>query len=479
MSPLLWSLVALGAPSDLSVTSLGLQGARAESLGGNDPDLLLGQRWRWGMADDLTFLGDGRFTIDTDSETTWEQSRVRTLGIALEGQTTLLAGRHSIRHGGPRLLDGLQVLAHPVNNPQLDLGGWVGLMPDPFDTQPLIRPGLGPTLAINGSTLSASALGELVFGSGGLDRVGALLQARGNWAPTLFLNSRLDWLLTDAQGRSGLADGAASVTYRPSDALTLDATYNAFSTLRYQTTGILDPTVRRFQQRVVDLGLDDPALADTLDPTIQQSVGAGVKLRPDGGGVQPVLGLSGQHRAHPVPEERFTRVGPQLGLIGLLSGRLELLSDLQVLLSEGRLLSDAGINAIWELSDSGAVLIDTSARAMIDPVGYGEARPGWYADLFVDGVTPSSTVIALGVSWTAEPSDVVGTDVGWAGFLRLQQWIRPGRGSAPAASRSGRGGPSPKPPPAPVDPDADEDAGIPEGMRDAPSPSSPGEGAPE
>lgn len=436
MSPLLWSLAALGAPSDLAVTSLGLQGARAEALGTNDPDLLLGQRWRWGLAEGLTFLGDGRFTLDPSGQTTWEQSRVRSLGLALEGPTTALAGRHPIRHGGPRLLDGLQLLAHPGGDPRLDLGGWIGLVPDPFDTQPLLRPGLGPTVAFSGSTLSASALGEVIFGVAGLDRIGALLQARGNWAPTLFLSSRLDWLVLDGQGRSGLADGAASVSYRPTDALSLDAGYNAFSALRYQTTAALDPTVQRFQQRIEALGLDDPALSDLLDPTVQHSVSAGARLQPRGEGIHPVLGLSGQLRAHPVPEERFARIGPQLGLVGLLAGRLELRSDLQLMWLEGRTQSDAGLNAIWELSDDGAVLTDASARILLDPVGYGAARPGWYADLFVDVIAPSATVIALGASWTAEPSDAVGTDVGWAGFLRLQQWIRPQRRSAagPVAS---------------------------------------------
>ena len=42
-------------------------------------------------------------------------------------------------------------------------------------------------------------------------------------------------------------------------------------------------------------------------------------------------------------------------------------------------------------------------------------------------VADSGTIFAVGASWTTEPSDVVGDDVGIAAFVRVQQWIRPGR----------------------------------------------------
>ena len=429
---MIWALALAHAQSpmgsDRAVTTLGVQQIRTEAIDQDDVDLLVGQRVRWGLADQVTLLADGRFTVDPNGATSFEQSRVRSLGVVYEGAgASILAGRHALRHGGPRLVDGAQLLLHPGQRSNIDLGLWGGLLADPFTTAPTLRPGAGPVAALLGSIWSASALGEFVAGAEGLDRIGTLFQVRGNWAPRAFVNGRLDLLVTDGQGRSGLADAALAGTLRATDALTLSADVNAFSSLRYQTLAAVDPTVQRFTQRVADLDLQLVVLSDDLDPTLQTTAGASARLRPRTSSVRPILGLSGRVRNHPDPLERYARVGPQLGVAGLASDRLEILADGNLWSLEGRLQGDSGLNVLFDVTDGGTVLIDTSARALFDPVGYDSPTPGAYVDVFVDGVARSGTVVAVGASWTSEPSDAVGSDVGWGAFLRIQQWIRPKR----------------------------------------------------
>jgi len=416
-----FAAIALG--SDLSVTTVGVQAMRADALDAQDTDLLLGQRVRWGLADHLQALVDVRLTLDPDGATTWEQSRVRTLGVRYDHGALLLVGRHALQHGGPRLLDGAQLLVHPASIEALEVGAWVGLAPDPFTTRPLIRPGLGPVVAWSSSSVSASALGEVLWRPSGIDRVGGLFTTRVSWAPTLSLSGRVDWVAADAQGRSGLADGAAAVRITPSDAVRLEAAYSAFSTLLYQTSAVLDPAVQRFQQRVADLDLQNIVLQDSVDPSLQQVVSGAIRVRPTSA-IAPLAGATARGRSHADPEERSLRVGPYVGVAGLAGGRLELVADGSWLWAEGRAQIDLGLGGIAELTQDGGLLVDASVRSMLDPLA-DSGRPGWYADGFVDVVAASGTVISAGGSATSVPSNIVGADVGIGAFLRLQQWIRP------------------------------------------------------
>lgn len=425
MSPLLLIGAALAAePSDISVTSVGAQSVQATSVGRFDPDLLLGQRLRWRLGNTpVTALANARFTIDPDGATTFEQSRVRTLGVAYSTPgLEVQVGRHALAYGGARLLDGVQVIGYPEGRRGWGFGGWAGLQADPFTTRPVVRPGVGPVVTYESSVWTGSAVGELVLGAEGFDHAGAILQATGNFAPRFFVHGRIDYLFP-AGTASGLSDGIASVTWKPTDALTFDVNYNAFSSIRYQTLGALDPAVQRFVTRTNELDLQNLIEEDTVDPTIKHLVGAQVRLRPDTTGVRPLVGLSTRYRHHRDEDERFLHVSPQVGLLGLAGNRLELLADADVIYTEQSWRGSGGAVAVFDVLPDGAVLLDASARVLVDPVAY-DGQLGYYADLFVDALAPTDTVVSFGASWTLEPSDAVGNDAGWAAFLRLQQWIR-------------------------------------------------------
>ena len=108
----MWWIPAAFAGNDLSVTSIGADAVRSEAIGDQDLDLLLGQRLRWQLSPASRVLLDGRFAIDPNAATTWEESRLRELGVAVETErVTVLAGRHPVLFAGPRLTDGVQALA--------------------------------------------------------------------------------------------------------------------------------------------------------------------------------------------------------------------------------------------------------------------------------------------------------------------------------------------------------------------------------
>lgn len=416
---------------DLFVSSLGTELVRADAIGASDVDLLFGQRARWNLTPATRLLADVRFAYDPNAITRFEESRARELGASFEtAHLTVLAGRHPVAYGGPRLLDGMQVLTHIGDPGRLAIGGWAGLVADEFTTAPQMRPGGGPILAASSWWGSASLMGEILGNSGGFERASTLFFGRAEVGPFFEVSTRLDTILAtakiDGKSRSGLADGSLAVRIHPSDIVRLDLGYDAYSTLRYQTQSALDPTVQRFATRAEQLGLTGGITQEAVDPTLQHTV-SGVFGVQGSGTVAPFATIRSAARYHQDPAQRYGRVGPQVGVGGLAGGRLDLWLDGNVVALSGGTGGDAGIAAFLEPIAEGPAAIDGSVRLIVDPLA-GSFIPGWYSDLFVDLLSRTGTVVSGGASWTFDRGEAgVAADVGWAGYLRLQQWIRPGR----------------------------------------------------
>ncbi|MEQ1501858.1 MAG: hypothetical protein ABMB14_06490 [Myxococcota bacterium] len=419
------------AGDDLSVTSVGADAVRSASIDDQSIDLLLGQRLRWGLTDDVRALVDGRFAIDPFATTTFEESRLRELGVEYDSERlTMLIGRHPVQFGGPRLVDGIQALGHAGIDNQWSFGGWAGLVPDEFTTAPTLRFGAGPIVAVSTAKASGSLAGDLVVGEGGLNRAGALAMGRGELGRRFQATSRVDWVFTDGAGHGGLADGALFLQVRPVDAFRLDLVYDGYSSLLYQSRAGLDPTVQRFAARIEELGLTEGITQDAVDPTLHHLLGATTGLHGQGE-IRPQLTLRARTQLHEDPTERYTRLGASTGIGGLAGDRLELDVDGNALWIEGRVATDAGLMVLVEPEPEGPAAIDGSFRILLDPVAYGPGAFGLYADLFVDVATRGGTSVSAGGSWSTDPDDVVAQDVGFGGFLRIQQWVRPGRGARP------------------------------------------------
>lgn len=418
---------ALAAPGDVAVTSVGAQGVYDQGLATGDVDLLAAERLRWTLSDGslaTVALADARFTIDpvgdpdvAGGHDPWEQNRVRQLGVELVAPDWVVSlGRHPVYQGGPRLVDGVQVLG---KRGVWRFGGWGGLAPDLFTTRPVLRPGGGPIVAVEGGMAQASLVGEVLGTTTGLDRVGLLAQTRVARTPTWELLGRLDLQLTDANGTFGLADGFVAGKVRPGAGLTFDALYDAYSSIRYLETQFLDPDLQRYAARAEALGLVDLTPEELVDPQLYHLVGGGAAWQGQGL-VIPRVAVVGRYRHATLLDDRYARVGPQVGLIGL-ADRVDLYGDfVWSWRGSAGARDEVGLNVVVDPMADGRLTFDTSFRLLLDPLF--EGRPGWYTDLFVDLAAVDSFVVVGGISATNEPTDV--SDAGLAGFLRVQHWLR-------------------------------------------------------
>lgn len=420
LSALVALTLAHAAPDDLAVTSVGAQGVYDQGLAVGDVDLLVGERFRWTLADRAfatVALADARFTLDPAGGDPWEQNRVRQLGVELAAPAWLVTiGRHPVVQGGPRLVDGVQVVGR---RGAWRFGGWAGLAPDLFTTRPMLRPGGGPIVAVDTPLAQASLVGEVLGTATGLDRVGLLAQTRVSRTPTWELLGRLDLQLTDADGTFGLADGFVAGKVRPGAGFTFDALYDAYSSIRYLETQLLDPDLQRYEARAEALGLVDLTPEDLVDPSLYHLVGGGAAWQGTGL-VIPRVAVVGRYRHATAADDRYARVGPQVGLIGL-ADRVDLYGDfVWSWRGSAGARDEVGLNVVVDPMADGRLALDGSFRLLIDPVFAG--RAGWYTDLFVDLAAVDQFVLVGGLSATNEPSDV--TDAGLAGFLRVQHRLQ-------------------------------------------------------
>lgn len=413
-------------PSDLAVTSLGTSVVAVPTLGAADLDLLLGQRLRWGIgkvADGYNRVWlDSRFTIDPLRDVTLERTRVTRAGVELRrGKLTTDLGRSPVRYGGPRLVDGIQAL---VRAGDIQVGGWAGLAPDLFTTIPRLRPGFGPTVAWEKPRAQASLVGEVALSPDfQLDRLASLAMVRGTVDRWLDLSARadVDWVSVDGPPR--IADARALAIWRPTDSWRFDATYNAFSSLRYLQTEPLDPLIRRFQGRILANGIDLGIQQDFFDPTLNHLVGAGVRWAdPPGLGAAFRAQLDGRYRYHPNPLNRFARVHTQLGVGEIpVGGALDLAVDGSLIEVNGGMQLDPGLIVVWEPTEDRSWALDSSGRLLLAPDAY--EGFGWYADLFADAVITRTWMVASGVSASREP-DPDFDDLGVSAFVRLSAFVR-------------------------------------------------------
>jgi hypothetical protein len=432
-------------PPDVSVTSLGMQTWTDSSLSGlqdgadpqvpqpTDADLILGQRLRWTLAGDVTksgpallALADARFTVDPggpEDTPPFEWSQVRQLGTEIiAGRWTVDVGRHPVFRGGPRLVDGVQALFAPSS--ELRLGLWAGLVPDLFTTLPTLRPGVGPILSYTTSDVQFSVVGDLSVYDGEIDRLGLLSIGRYTLERRLEASTRIDLELMGREG-ARLVDGQIVLIGTPNPAVRLDALYDAFSSYTYLGSEVLDPDLQRFAARLGPLGLADGLLQEVRDPTLNHLFGATARVQPDTDGAAPRVMLTARQRMHPDPANRYTRINPQAGVVGV-GEFLDVLVDGNVILVDEATQLDGGLMLYLEPGD-GTVSFDTSFRAIVAEEALGGT--GLYADLFVNVVSvPLDLLFIAGGTVTTEPDPLDEQDsTGVGAFVRMAKYIRPAR----------------------------------------------------
>ena len=276
-----------------------------------------------------------------------------------------------------------------------------------------------------------SCHGEILGTPEGLDRLGALAQARLSLDPHLELHARVDLQYPDRRGGSPLVDAAVFVRGRPHRSLDLELLYDAYSSVRYLRSVDRDPAARRFALRAEALGLTEGVPQELNDPTIHHLVGFSGRWHPglDGTRLRPTLGLDLRYRHHAEVSRRFARASLRGGLLGI-GSRLDLLLDGGVLMVDRRPRGELGLSGLLELGKQRLVALDASARLSLLPGDEGGVAPAWYGDLFVDVVTPFGLVLAAGV-YGEGLSVPQGWDVAIGGLARITWRVRLRRPRAP------------------------------------------------
>jgi len=414
---------AAWAQSDRSVSSVGVDGIWDAGATQGDVDLFVGQRLRWTFREGATstdqLLVDGSVTYDPVSLAPLERFHLVALGIERASESLVVdVGRHPVAWGGPRLVDGAQVIA---TNGDWHYGGWGGLAPDLFTTLPQLRYGGGPTVAWLQSSRQLSAVGEVLFAQGAFDRAGLLVVGRVAQDPQMEATARLDLQATESA--IGLADANAVVRYRPRDGVRYDASYEAYSSYRYLSSSDLDPTIVRFAERIEALGIEQGIEQDALDDTVYHQLGAGVRWDPDASAhAATTAGVHARARYAPDPEDRYGQLSGRFGVAGLARGRLEVgLDGSATVRGGGFFYGDLGVVATYEPHPESAVLLDASVRLLTSPTGLSR-----YGDLFLSWLSDAErgprAVLDVGVF--GEAGDDQGfVDSAAGGFVRASLWV--------------------------------------------------------
>lgn len=421
---LIFTVTAWGASTDEAVTSVGTTGVWTGSLAQADVDFVFSERARWKLGDagGLTWRArlDGRWTVDPAGENTWEQSRLRVLGLlGRGGNWTVELGRSAVAYGGPRLVDGVQARYRFTN---VEVGVWGGEAPDLFTSTPAARFGGGPVIAYNHRQVSASLVGEALFGGGGFDRAGVLLLASVSGAPLYEISARVDAQLADAVVGPSISDGAVNVRWMPGDTVRITTFYDAFSTFRYVRTAGEDPDIRRFGQRIQALGVDEQAYLDESDPRLYHLVGGDLRWQAKGALPAPRLSASARYRWHPDVDRRYARAA---GNASWIADTWQVGIDGVANVTDDGPRAEAGLSAWAAPLASAPLAFDTSVRLIVDLAHPTSSPPGGYADLFVDWLGPANFTVVAGGTVYAEPGIV--RDIGVGGFLKVQHRLRPGR----------------------------------------------------
>jgi hypothetical protein len=417
---------AAWAQSDRSVSSVGVDGIWDAGATQGDVDLFVGERLRWTLREGAStdrLLVDASVTYDPVSPAPLERLNLVALGLERANESLVVdIGRHPVAWGGPRLVDGAQVIAREGD---WHYGGWGGLAPDLFTTLPQLRYGGGPTVAWLQSSRQLSAVGEVLFADGAFDRAGLLVVGRVAEDPKVEATARLDLQATETA--VGVADAQAVVRYRPRDGVRYDASYEAYSSYRYLSSSDLDPTLVRFAERIEALGIEQGIEQDQLDDTVYHQLGAGARWAPDASAhAAPTAAIRARARYAPDSEDRYGKLSGGLGLAGLARGRLEMGIDGSATVQGSPVpatvdfFGDIGVVATYEPHPDSAMLLDASVRLLTSPAGlsrYGDVYLSWLSD------AERGPRLVLDVGVFGEAGDDQGfVDTAAGGFVRASLW---------------------------------------------------------
>ncbi len=328
------------------------------------------------------------------------RTRVRDLGVRLAGPGwTLDLGRAAVIGGGWRLVDGGQGLVGVGGG--LEVGGWLGAVPDPFSTAPAPRFGGGPTLRLTRRRLRLTVAGEIAGTTNGLERLGVALGARYEATTWLDLSARADVQGGPPGKPVRVADLGLTATLTPRPGLRVRAGWNSFSGHAWWQDPTRDAAWARFARRAG--GLD--AIAPLADSSVShQFFGSGrwTPTVPALGGGRGLAAVDVRYRHHAEPDRRAARATVSGGLLGVVDGRLDLTFDLGVVWPGEVARWEQGISARWTVDPGDRLTLEAGARLGLAPGRAGGVSAGGTVDLLADWRLPHGLTLSAGYSFTSE-----------------------------------------------------------------------------
>jgi len=350
---------------------VGFVAAGVEGTSGADLELALG-----GFADQtltpegararVRLMIKGRARLNFLPSPTLRAARLTTLGVQIDaGALRLLVGRHVIGGRGWRVTDGIQATGLIARG--FRVGGWVGLLADPFTTLPSPdRLGAGPLLTFERRRFRVSVAGEVVVALGGaappaagpgagpggpggpagpggtalgrplLDRTGIQVDVSGEPHADLRLAGRID-IQGRLGGPVGIADGGFFATWRFRPTWDLRGGVSVYSSLAQLATAGRDEALVAFvERRSAALGQDLQPV-DVLDRQHHLAVELRLRRRAGGDVLRQLRGeLRARYRHALAAEDRWLRVGLTGGGVGLAGGAVDLQGDAAFYWSGGR-----------------------------------------------------------------------------------------------------------------------------------------------
>ncbi len=327
------------------------------------------------------------------------------------GKLTMVLGRQRAADTTEELVDGVGVRVELGRG--FHMGGYGGLIPDPFTTLATLETGgAGAVLGYRCARFHLETATGFSARATGFDHGFVSLSAMGKPLPVLSMYGRAKMQGYAGTPGFGVADLFASMTLKPAPILRIRALYNAYSSERYVDLLDRNPALSRFAARADDLDLIDELPSDTLDTTLYHQFGGDVGLRD--GEHHGTLGARFRYRLAPDPDDHYLRADLYGGAVQLGQGSADLIGTGRFIRAGGHNIGQAEIGlettAARRKLDLGAYLMFSGSPAVGE-----EARPslGIYGDLFTAWWLGKgwSLAAALRLGWEAnEESAGVGVD---------------------------------------------------------------------
>ena len=324
---------------------------------------------------------DGDFYFDTD-DVVLRTYRVLDMNVWLRpnrGPVTLTIGRQRVADTTEELVDGVGArfdLGHGFA-----LGGYGGLIPDPFSTLLSVQTGGGGLVfGYSSYRFRAELIGGLSGRSSGPDHSFVSLSVLGTPARafSLYGRAKMNGLITNP----ALANVFTGITVRPAKVLRIGAMYSAYSSEAYADLLDRDPTLSRFAARAESLDLLEELPNDELDPTLYHQMGGNVDLR--SGEKHIALGARYRQRFVSEADDRYVLAELHGGPAELGKGPTDVRLAGRYILASDRPIGQAEIGVETTLFKR---RLDLGSYVMFSgsPAAEGEDRRtvGVYGDLFL------------------------------------------------------------------------------------------------